>query len=51
LTVPAVAITAVYLRPEDREKILAAGFDAYLRKPVLPAELTATLLRARHGAD
>ena len=47
-SVPAIAITAVYLRPEDRDKILAAGFDGYLRKPVLPAELTATLLRARH---
>ena len=44
--VPAVAVTAVYLRAEERERLLEAGFNAYLRKPIVPAELTATLLRA-----
>ena len=37
--VPAIAVTAVYIAPEDRDRLLREGFDAYLRKPVLPAEL------------
>ncbi|HEX6161402.1 MAG TPA: PAS domain S-box protein [Thermoanaerobaculia bacterium] len=36
---PVVAVTA-FGRPEDRQRILEAGFDAYLRKPVEPGELT-----------
>lgn len=36
---PAVAVTAVYVAPDDRDRLLQAGFDEYLRKPVLPAEL------------
>jgi signal transduction histidine kinase/ActR/RegA family two-component response regulator len=35
---PAVALTA-YARDDDRERSLAAGFDAYLPKPVEPSEL------------
>ena len=36
---PVVAVTA-FGRPEDRQRILEAGFDGYLRKPVEPGELT-----------
>ena len=36
--VPALALTA-YAREEDRARCLSAGFDAYLAKPVDPAEL------------
>jgi CheY-like chemotaxis protein len=35
LQLPLVALTA-YGRPEDRERAFAAGFTAYLRKPVDP---------------
>ncbi|MHB9001354.1 MAG: hybrid sensor histidine kinase/response regulator, partial [Thermoanaerobaculia bacterium] len=38
----AVALTA-YGRTEDRDRILDAGFDAYLHKPVDPANLVQTL--------
>ena len=41
-TTPAVALTA-YARDEDRERSLAAGFDAFLPKPVEPAELLAVV--------
>ena len=37
-SVPVVAITA-HARPEDRTRCLAAGFNAYLAKPVDLAEL------------
>ena len=39
---PAVALTA-YARDDDRERSLAAGFDAFLAKPVEPSELLAVL--------
>ncbi|MFL6335243.1 MAG: ATP-binding protein [Pyrinomonadaceae bacterium] len=39
---PAVALTA-YARDDDRERSLAAGFDAFLPKPVEPSELLAVL--------
>ncbi|MFL6255422.1 MAG: ATP-binding protein [Pyrinomonadaceae bacterium] len=47
---PAVALTA-YARDDDRERSLAAGFDAYLPKPVEPSELLAVLsgLVKRHA--
>ena len=38
---PIIALTA-FGRPEDRQRVLAAGFDAYLKKPVDPAELAST---------
>jgi CheY-like chemotaxis protein len=39
---PAVALTG-YGQMEDKEKALAAGFDAHLTKPIGAAELRATL--------
>jgi PAS domain S-box-containing protein len=41
---PVVALTA-FGRAEDREQTLAAGFSAYLRKPLDPEELATTVLR------
>src|SRR5581483_5617045 len=40
--IPAMALTA-YNRVEDRTRVLAAGYDIFLPKPVEPAELLATL--------
>lgn len=45
---PIVALTA-FGHPDDRRHALAAGFDEYLKKPIDPAELTATVLRFREG--
>jgi signal transduction histidine kinase len=39
---PAVALTA-YARPEDGERAFAAGFQAYVTKPVDPDRLTAVV--------
>jgi signal transduction histidine kinase/ActR/RegA family two-component response regulator len=39
---PAVALTG-YARAEDRVRILAAGFQAHVPKPVEPVELTAVI--------
>jgi CheY-like chemotaxis protein len=36
--VRAVAISA-YARPEDRQAALAAGYDDFLAKPVMPADV------------
>jgi signal transduction histidine kinase/ActR/RegA family two-component response regulator len=44
--VPVVAVTA-YARPEDRKRVMSAGFDDYLAKPVDPAALTAMV--AKHA--
>lgn len=43
-TIPAIALTA-YARAEDRARTLAAGFDAYLAKPVEAASVIATVAR------
>jgi CheY-like chemotaxis protein len=32
--IPVLVITAAYTLPGDRERVLAAGFDGYLMKPV-----------------
>jgi CheY-like chemotaxis protein len=50
---PAAALTA-YARPEDRRRLLNAGFSMHVPKPVEPAELVATvgtLTRFIHRAD
>ena len=47
---PVVALTA-FSRPEDQQQALAAGFDAYLRKPVDPEELASTVLRLTPPRD
>jgi PAS domain S-box-containing protein len=48
--IPAAALTA-YVRPEDRRRLLNAGFSMHLPKPIEPAELVAvvsTLTRFIH---
>ena len=44
---PAVALTG-YARAEDRTRILAAGFQVHVPKPVEPAELTAAIATITH---
>ena len=36
--IPAIALTA-YARPEDRARVLAAGFQRHVAKPVEPSDL------------
>jgi PAS domain S-box-containing protein len=45
---PALALTA-FARPEDRQRALGSGFQAYLVKPLDPAELLATVARLAAG--
>jgi PAS domain S-box-containing protein len=44
---PAVALTG-YARAEDRARILEAGFQAHVTKPVEPVELTAAIATMTH---
>jgi len=44
---PAVALTG-YARPEDRDRSLAAGYQAHVPKPVDPAELAAAIATIAH---
>jgi CheY-like chemotaxis protein len=39
---PAAALTA-YTRPEDRQRVLNAGYSTHIAKPVEPAELVAVV--------
>ena len=41
-SLPAIALTG-YARADDRQRALAAGFQAHVAKPVEPAELIATI--------
>jgi CheY-like chemotaxis protein len=41
-TAPVIALTA-FGRPEDREKALSSGFNAFLKKPVEPVVLARTV--------
>lgn len=43
-SIPIIAFTASAMK-EEKEKILGAGFDHYLRKPISQKELTAELMR------
>ncbi|HEY0591505.1 MAG TPA: response regulator, partial [Thermoanaerobaculia bacterium] len=47
-SVPAIALTA-YGRSEDREKILDAGFDDWIKKPVEPHGLVAAIAKLARG--
>ena len=46
---PLVAMTA-YARAEDRHRILAAGFQRHVAKPIEPAELVAALAEMASAA-
>src|SRR6185295_1593783 len=48
-SIPAIALTA-YAAPEDRQRSLAAGFNAHVAKPVDIGELTATMTRLANGS-
>ena len=48
-TVPVVAMTA-YARAEDRHRVLAAGFERHVAKPIEPAELVEVLTELTSGA-
>ena len=44
LRLPAIALTA-YARPSDAQAALDAGYDRYMRKPVVPADLVREIKR------
>ena len=41
-SLPVIALTA-YARPEDRQRVMRAGFDGFVKKPVEPAGLVAAV--------
>ncbi|MDB5291295.1 MAG: sensor hybrid histidine kinase, partial [Phycisphaerales bacterium] len=47
---PAVALTA-YARPEDRNRVMHAGFQMHIAKPVEPSELIAMIAGLAGRAD
>jgi len=48
--VPALALSA-YARTEDRERALAAGFQAHVAKPVEPIEIASAVARLAGASD
>ncbi len=49
-TTPVIALTA-YTRPEDRQRMAAAGFQSHLSKPVEPAALLAAVAGFANAAS
>jgi signal transduction histidine kinase/ActR/RegA family two-component response regulator len=49
-TVPAIALSA-YARAEDRQAALEAGFDDFLTKPAMPADILRAVDRALSGVS
>jgi CheY-like chemotaxis protein len=47
--VPALALTA-YVRPEERERALAAGYNQHLAKPIDPIELASAVAQLAERA-
>lgn len=45
---PAIALTA-FARPEERARVLAAGYQAHLAKPVDPAQLAQAVARVKES--
>ena len=43
--IPAIALTA-FASPDDRARVLSAGFRLHVAKPVEPGELTAAIASA-----
>ena len=46
--IPLVAMTA-YARAEDKRRVLEAGFDRHVAKPIEPEELVAALVAIMNG--
>ncbi|HEX7153101.1 MAG TPA: ATP-binding protein [Thermoanaerobaculia bacterium] len=47
---PAIAVTAIYTNDDDRDRLLAAGFNEYRQKPVVPHDLAWTMARVKGEA-
>jgi len=47
---PAIAVTA-YASPSDRERALAAGYDAHVAKPVEPEDLARAIVTVAKGSS
>jgi CheY-like chemotaxis protein len=47
---PAAAVTA-YAGHHDQERALAAGFDRYVPKPIMPQTIVEAVLSMRSGSD
>jgi CheY-like chemotaxis protein len=48
--IPALALTA-YVRPEDRERALAAGYNRHLAKPIDPSDLASAVAQLVREPD
>jgi CheY-like chemotaxis protein len=48
--IPAAALTA-FARAEDHERVITAGYQVHVRKPVEPSALVATVARLAGGKN